>query len=131
MTVLSEVTNKVAAKTKARPIRVEMENGAIHEWMGVWLQAVALSWEDPSFREQLIDNPRAAFAERFPWYELPSDLDLRVKPAQYDPEGRLPDTQICYPLPDPPERLEDRPLLLAQYSASGASFPFTCLCLVC
>jgi ribosomally synthesized peptide (two-chain TOMM family) len=116
-------------------------------WKSVWLKAVALSWKNSTFKQELICDPRTALAHHF-GYTLPSYVDLTVfdplhpkappppapapgkddKYGYYPTEGGLPwvmpNNQINLPLPPCPERAEDQAIALASFSSSN-SYPFS------
>jgi ribosomally synthesized peptide (two-chain TOMM family) len=61
-------------------------------WKNVWLKAIALSWRNPEFKQELIENPRIALAQHF-GYTLPNYIDLTVFEAN-DPQNHTPVTQV-------------------------------------
>jgi ribosomally synthesized peptide (two-chain TOMM family) len=119
----------------------------LNGWKSVWLKAVALSWKNHTFKEELIKNPRTALAHHF-GYTLPNYIDLTIfdpneptappPPARapgkddqygyYPTEGGspwvMPNNQINLPLPPCPERAEDQAIALAGFSSSN-SYPFS------
>ncbi len=57
------------------------------EWRSVWLKAVALSWKDPAFKQELLADARRALEVYFD-YTLPTSVDLKVvEPASPDTMG--------------------------------------------
>ena len=49
----------------------------LDDFRDIWAQASARAWQDPSFKADLLKDPRGALQSGFN-YTLPPDLDLRV-----------------------------------------------------
>ncbi|HYO60153.1 BMA_0021/BMA_0022 family TOMM bacteriocin [Archangium sp.] len=90
------------------------------EWRHVWQRAVALSWQDESFRYELIKDVRKALNERF-HYVLPEHVDTSMWESSGPGHGGatrtggtwvLPRAQLVLTLPPPPESPEMEPLAL-------------------
>ena len=113
------------------------------KWQMVWLEAIALAWRDAAFKQQLLDNPRAALKEYFN-FDLGPYVKLTVREATR-PEGAseltgtklekafggwnpgndpLTSEMIMALPPAPP--VEDQAVALSFYNASGRAYPFTC-----
>jgi ribosomally synthesized peptide (two-chain TOMM family) len=92
-------------------------------WTGVWFQAVARAWADPTFKQQLVANAREALKVTFD-YELPQGIHLVVhessngwemtrprallNPELFDAATRTDErTELHVPLLPPPGNLED------------------------
>ncbi|XXF77620.1 BMA_0021/BMA_0022 family TOMM bacteriocin [Myxococcaceae bacterium GXIMD 01537] len=109
------------------------------DWRDVWLKAVALAWEDASFKEHLLRDARGALRERL-GYELPRFLDFKVVDHGQFPEAqqgrewgwqgptgewRLPEAKLTFPLPPPPTQERHQAVALADFARAGRTYPFT------
>ncbi|MDR6406693.1 BMA_0021/BMA_0022 family TOMM bacteriocin [Paraburkholderia sp. 22099] len=102
------------------------------EFQQVYLRAIALSWEDKSFRNELLKNPADALA-RYLDYRCPWLIDLEV----VDPGGQygwdehnqrwnLPPNTMTVGIPARPELPGEEAVALAAYSDAGPNYVFTC-----
>ncbi len=108
------------------------------DWRDVWMKAVALAWEDPTFKAYLLRDARGALREHL-GYELPRFLDFKVVDHEQFPqeqawgwekqtgEWRLPDAQLTFPLPPPPAQERLQAVALADFAKAGRTYPFTCI----
>ncbi len=106
----------------------------IETWESVWLRAVALSWEDASFRAALLENPHKALAERFR-YTIPNTVEVKIQaplgkdvgyhPGRSDTGWVLPPAVLTLQLPPPPDtKPQDWAIALANY-ANDDGYPLT------
>ncbi|CAB3750675.1 hypothetical protein GQ57_36250 [Burkholderia sp. MSh2] len=102
------------------------------EFQQVYLRAIALSWRDPVFKEDLLTHPFDALSRYFN-YQCPWLLELEVvKPgAGYgwdSREGswRLPRNTMTVGVPARPAQLNEEAVALAAYSDAGPCYLFTC-----
>jgi len=114
------------------------------KWQMVWLEAIALAWRDPAFKQKLLDQPRLALLEYFQ-FDLGPYVKLTVREATppddgaaaaatnrlhqafggWDPGADPLRTEMIMALPPPP-KVEDQAVALSFYNASGRAYPFTC-----
>ncbi|MBV9947460.1 MAG: BMA_0021/BMA_0022 family TOMM bacteriocin [Myxococcales bacterium] len=114
----------------------------IAQWERVWAEAIALAWKEwdkgpNSFRERLKKNPREAVRKEFD-FVFPEDCNLAVEEGspedwEWDDASRMwkhphAVSQLTLTLPCRPKNVEDAPIALANYIATGQSMPFTCCC---
>jgi ribosomally synthesized peptide (two-chain TOMM family) len=95
----------------------------IIEFRAKVVQMIALCWQDPVIRQELIDDPRAAFLKHL-HYEPPYQIDTIVKPdnAVWCPEGFTDwvvhhDEELELYLPPAPADPTQRPAALAAYNS--------------
>lgn len=107
-------------------------------WQPAWLRAISKAWVDPEYRERLMWNTHTALCEV--GYAVPANLKIKVVGTGSDHafgggnlayDGNIGwhrnafDTEVTFVLPDaPPAELQAT--ALADYLASGRSYPFTC-----
>lgn len=114
---------------------------AMLDWRDVWLKAVALAWESPAFKEQLLRDARSALKEHL-GYELPRFIEFQVVEASDFParpgeewgwqgmkggEWKLPEARLTFPLPPPPAQEKQQAVALADFARAGRTYPFTCI----
>lgn len=96
----------------------------------VWLKAVALSWKDATFKQKLLEEPRAAL-KSFLGVEVPEGVELRVREgsAEQAREGGFVQSlgklmEIILPPPPAESRLQVVALSdYAQLALSGGGHP--------
>ncbi|MEM7251273.1 MAG: BMA_0021/BMA_0022 family TOMM bacteriocin [Pseudomonadota bacterium] len=112
------------------------------EFSEVYLRAIALAWEEPSFARDLQRNAPKALRD---WldYVVPWDAEIRVRPVNreyghFTPACRdkndqwlpgkwtLPRNKIRYGLPERPDKHAHEAIALAAYYDSGPVYLFTC-----
>ncbi|MGU7770116.1 BMA_0021/BMA_0022 family TOMM bacteriocin [Burkholderia sp. MR1-5-21] len=116
------------AKNNANPTLESML-----EFQKVYLRAIALSWRDQKFKDELLKNPFDALAKYFS-YQCPWIIDLEiVKPGGgYGWNGsgngswNLPRNVMTVGIPEQPASLGEESVALAAYCDAGASYLFTC-----
>ncbi|MGH8779291.1 BMA_0021/BMA_0022 family TOMM bacteriocin [Paraburkholderia sp.] len=93
------------------------------EYRAVIVQAIAASWHDPAFLEQLIEHPKAALFERF-GYRYPLNLALKVHAdsAMWSPPTNggwitKENNSLELVLPPAPEQQDQFAIALAAYNA--------------
>lgn len=107
------------------------------QWENAWLSAIALAWSSPELQKALIEDPKA-FLEKELKYKVPDGLTLVVKESDAkDEEGNptgwdnatrlwyLNNSEVVMYIPRAPV-LEQQPLALSAYAATGRTYPFTC-----
>ncbi len=110
---------------------------ADEEWKYAWARAVAKAWESPGFRDLLLTDAAAALKDF--GYTMPQGTKLKVESyagdcqyqdekgcngwMQFKDELASEVTMILPPTPD----LEKRAVALADYQATGRTYPFTCV----
>lgn len=122
----------------------------MYKWQYAWLKAIAAYWrlagsQDPAEKaeaETFFSDTEGFIAKYCPEFnlELPETLDvqaIKVDPTHLEGDRSVPGlinamamqgqkTKMVLPVPPLPARPEDGPVELANYAASGRSFPFTC-----
>ena len=93
------------------------------EYRAVIVQAIAASWHDSAFLEQLLEDPKAALFERF-GYRYPFDLALKVQAdtATWSPSTNggwitRQNNALELVLPPAPQREDQHAIALAAYNA--------------
>lgn len=112
------------------------------KWQMVWLEAIALAWRDPTFKSELLANPRHALKAYFN-FDLGPYVKLTVREATapkgdhppsskfqhafngWDPAHDPLTSEMIMALPPAP-KVEDQAVALSFYNASGRAYPFTC-----
>ncbi len=110
----------------------------IGKWYAIWPMAIAMAWSDPSFQRDLLENPRKTFLDRL-GYAFPQSvrLTILVSPTGWTKnleDGSfwdLPPSEVTLWLPPAPEDVQERLIALANYTATGQTYPFTCCKVVC
>jgi ribosomally synthesized peptide (two-chain TOMM family) len=107
------------------------------EWKYAWARAVAKAWENSEFCELLIKDAEAALLEF--GYKMPLGTKLNVE--KYTGEKVFEDLEgangwlhfknefassVTMVLPPAPE-VEKRGIALADYQATGRTYPFSCI----
>ncbi|MCW8996546.1 MAG: BMA_0021/BMA_0022 family TOMM bacteriocin [Psychromonas sp.] len=105
------------------------------EWKYAWARAIAKAWESAEYRELLLKDAAAALNEF--GYKLPNGMKLKVE--SYQGEQNYQDDKGCNGwghfknelassvtmiLPPTPV-LEKRAIALADYQATGRTYPFS------
>jgi ribosomally synthesized peptide (two-chain TOMM family) len=100
---------------------------------GVIVRALALSWKDDTFADQLIGNKEAlTILENWLGYSCPwnmqflvekSSAQFKVKEGVWDP---APTNQLTFFVPNAPKNVADHALALASYNQTGDAYPLTC-----
>ena len=104
------------------------------EFQEVYLRAIALSWENETFKENLIKDANQALKNYF-GYTCPWNINIAVEePKQtvnchWDKAQRkwvnLPRNSITFGIPFKPDH-GDEAIALAAYNDAGPSYLFTC-----
>ena len=96
---------------------------AFLEFRAKVLQMIAMSWVDPTVKEDLASNPRAAF-QKYLRYDPPYQIDAVVRPdnAEWCPAGFTDwvvkhNEEIELFLPPPPTDRAQRVVALAAYNS--------------
>jgi len=114
---------------------------AMMRWQNAWMAAIAMAWASEEDKEALLRDAHTFFKTRCGW-EVPEALDLSVS-DQPDPSGErtgwYPDgiggdpkqkgwhlarTKVIMYLPPKPE-VKQQAVALANYLATGRTYPFT------
>ncbi|AOK20720.1 hypothetical protein WL40_06050 [Burkholderia ubonensis] len=107
------------------------------EFQKVYLRAIALSWQDKTFKDELLKNPFEALAKYF-GYQCPWIIELEiVKPkgdygwkSGSDGSGEgswhLPRNTMWVGIPERPESRGEEAVALAAYCDAGPTYLFTC-----
>jgi ribosomally synthesized peptide (two-chain TOMM family) len=116
---------------------------ALH-WGVIWPRVIALAWENATFAQQLLDDPRKALKDYFA-YNLNPELDLTIEWAaqgtyknpyppdgppqdlKVDPWAGLPKMQLKLFLPPAPANQHEWAIAIADYADTGRNYPFTSL----
>jgi ribosomally synthesized peptide (two-chain TOMM family) len=92
------------------------------------MQAIALAWRDPKFRDEFIENPKKALKKGV-GYDFPFNMDLRVDPdsATWEPrtvaDWRVNQRNVLQMvLPPRPKDAADRVEALAAFNAKHITF---------
>ena len=124
---------------KAEPGDEDVISGlrADDEWKYTWARAVAKAWESEEYRELLLNDATAALLQF--GYTIPMGTKLNVE--KYTGEHEFIDldgsngwihfknelaSSVTMVLPPTPT-LEKRAIALADYQATGRTYPFTCI----
>ena len=103
------------------------------EFQQVYLRAIALSWENKTFKEDLKKHPADAFARYFD-YRSPWLVEIEI--VEHDDESawdednsswNLPLNTMTFGIPDHPKPGSEETVALAAYSGAGQDYPFTCM----
>ena len=108
----------------------------VDSWNTAWARAIARAWIDEAFKSELLETPEVAL-KKF-GYDLPSGLKLTIKDYQGDFSYKNNPSEngwnhmldeitgevimVLPPKPCP----EEQGIAIADYEATGKTFPFTC-----
>jgi len=102
------------------------------EFQQVYLRAIALSWQNRDFRDELLKNPTDALARYFD-YQCPWLIDLEVVDPgdvrgwdSVEQRWHLPQNTMSVGIPEQPKHLGEEIVALAAYSDAGSNYVFTC-----
>ncbi|KML47877.1 hypothetical protein VL15_31370 [Burkholderia cepacia] len=106
------------------------------EFQKVYLRAIALSWRNPDFKDELLKKPLDTLAKYF-GYQCPWIIDIEVvEPPDGDhgwrDHGRdggswhLPRNVMTVGIPEKPLSRDEEAVALAAYSDAGSTYLFTC-----
>ena len=108
----------------------------LDQWRRAWARAVAFAWESKEHEKELLKNPEKIF-EMFD-YEIPPGLKVKVEKYKGDNEYKYKpgkngwlhmedelSGEVTMILPPAPKK-ELQALALADYDATGKTYPFTC-----
>jgi ribosomally synthesized peptide (two-chain TOMM family) len=98
---------------------------------GVILRALALSWQDPIFAQQLIGNPDAlTVLENWQGYSCPWNMQFLVEASMSEFKGGVwdpvPTNRLTFFVPTAPTDVGVHALALASYNQTGDAYPLTC-----
>jgi ribosomally synthesized peptide (two-chain TOMM family) len=102
------------------------------EFQQVYLRAIALSWENKTFKDDLKKHPADALARYFD-YRCPWLLEIKI--VEHDHESawdensqswKLPLNTMTVGIPERPDPHSDEAVALAAYSDAGSNYVFTC-----
>ena len=122
-------TNKVGDDYKPGALESTMH------WQVIWPRAIALAWQDPKFKAQLLKDPRKAIRSQFK-YDLSPELDLTIVEApagtkgfdgsaKDDPWAGLPNLKLELALPPAPAA-DAQAVAITVYQDTSRTYPFTC-----
>jgi ribosomally synthesized peptide (two-chain TOMM family) len=102
------------------------------EFQEVYVRAVALTWTDPVFKQEFIQNPTVAL-EKFFGFRATWNVELEIKEADQPGQGwdpatkswNLPPLECSFGLPEKPV-VEEQLLAFAAYNDAGPTYLFTC-----
>ncbi|AOJ28225.1 hypothetical protein WJ12_25400 [Burkholderia seminalis] len=105
------------------------------EFQKVYLRAIALSWRDPEFKDELLERPLETLAKYF-GYQCPWIVDIEVVKTHGDHGWKrhangggswhLPRNVMTVGIPEQPLGLDEEAVALAAYCDAGPSYLFTC-----
>ena len=94
------------------------------QWQAAWIQAVGRAWNDESFRQALLEDPRAAI-KAYMHIDLPGGFPVQVVESD---DGQLL-RELVVTLPPRPENDRQEANELAKYARSMLTDPaFLCMC---
>lgn len=109
----------------------------LDQWRMAWARSVAYAWKSAENTQELISNPESVF-RKFK-YTLPPGLTLEVEQYQGDEEYKYKDGvngwihmlddlsgKVTMILPPKPQNEAHLAMALADYDATGKTYPFTC-----
>lgn len=101
------------------------------EFQEVYLRAIAMSWHDDKFKQELLDDPLLTL-QRYLAYKCPWSINLDIKEAPpgfgwHSDSGtwHLPKNSMTFGMPDQP-RVEQESIALAAYNDAGPTYLFSC-----
>ncbi|WP_423382455.1 BMA_0021/BMA_0022 family TOMM bacteriocin [Burkholderia sp. LMG 32019] len=105
------------------------------EFQKVYLRAIALSWRNHQFKDELLEKPLETLAKYF-GYQCPWIIDIEIVKTDGDhgwTEHRdgsatwnLPRNVMTVGIPEQPKDPDEEAVALAAYCDAGASYLFTC-----